>query len=122
MNTEQTDERLTKAIADYRDANARCAYYGLRALLLHIRKVSPEATTAVLEWSDQGDYLTVTGALDVNGQWIADDDTDWDEQSWASNLGGNNEATWVPLASVTLGTYYFDVERTLTATAEEYAP
>ena len=43
-------------------------------------------------------------ALDIDGQWIADDDTDWDEQSWASNLGGNNEAIWVPYAAVSLGT------------------
>ena len=95
---ELAEIELDKAINDYRSANARCAHYGLRLLALCTREVAPEATTLVLDWSDQGggDFLTLVGVEDAQGNLIQGDD--FDPEDWAGNLAENNQDIWGPLS------------------------
>lgn len=123
LTAEQTANRLQAAIDDYRSANARCAYYGLRALALNVRKHSPiEATTVVLDWSDQGDHMCVASVDNAHGIEVGDPndgDIDWDEEGWASNLAGNNEDTWSAFLLPGPG-YKFDIDAVLAATAQPW--
>lgn len=117
------DAALVAAINTYREANARCAYYGLRLLALHAREVWPEATTLVLDWSDQGDYLTVTEVLGADGDSAylgAALNNDPDPEGWAGNLAGNNEDTWAPLADAEQSEFCFTIDKVIAATAEPF--
>ena len=97
------------------------AYYGLRALALLARAVDAETTTLVLDWSDQGDYLTFCEAEGT------DRDVD-DDDSIASNLDDGNSGVWLPLAlppsqprrRSSSEAYVFDIDAVLAATAEPY--
>jgi hypothetical protein len=121
MNADETRAALDESLAILRKANAEVAYYGLRALALLAREVDAETTTLVLDWSDQGDYLTFCQAegtdLDVD-----------DDDSIASNLDITNQGTWLPLALPPSQprrrdfgeAYVFDIDALLTATAEPY--
>jgi hypothetical protein len=62
----------------------------------------PEVTHLVLEWSDQGPFLTLNGALDAAGESLYEDfeERQWEEfneeadTSFAWNLGESSEFTW----------------------------
>lgn len=120
-----TNDLLDQALADYRSANARCAYYSLRHLAEVIRAASPEATTLVLDWSDQGDHLSL---VDVIG--YAENEDPEDEDCVAANLDPSNEYVWAPLvrdpdeprSRRNPGDYRFDIDAVLAATASEYDP
>jgi hypothetical protein len=61
----------------------------------------------VLEWSDQGSFLTLAGARDAEGADLYDDydDPEWEafndeaDTSFAWNLGESSESAWKPYVS-----------------------
>lgn len=127
----RADAALASAINTYRKANAECAYYGLRLICLHTKAVMPEATTLVLDWSDQGDYLTVSGVKGADdGDLDIDYETEPDPEGWSGNLAESNEDTWMPLAEPepeerkhimrASPTYDFVIDKVLAATAEPF--
>lgn len=66
--------------------------------------LAPEVTHVVLEWSDQGSFLTLYGALDADGEDLYEDPEDeaWEafneeaDTSFAWNLGESSESAWMP--------------------------
>jgi hypothetical protein len=69
--------------------------------------LAPEVAYLVLEWSDQGSFLTLAGAQDAEGQDLYEDFDDevWEtfndeaDTSFAWNLGENSESAWKPYVS-----------------------
>lgn len=129
---QDAEDVLMSAINTYRRANAECAYYALRLLALRVQQVLPQATTFVLDWSDQGDYLTVSAVLDSGGGDVEFDyEQEPDPDMWAGNLSESNESTWLALCKPEpvddtprvmrpSPTYHFVIDKVLAATAEPY--
>lgn len=90
---------LDQAIADYRDATARCARYTLAVLAEAARAQHPTAALLVFDWSDQGDFLTLDAVLDEAGEDL-DPDCEVDENAVAWNLDRSNSEVWQPLNAV----------------------
>lgn len=88
--------RMSRAMAACRAADEEGVLAALHLLALQVTDEHPTATTVVFLWSDQGDYLTVSELLTVDGDSIEWDDPD----SLASMLGGREERLWAPFVEV----------------------
>lgn len=84
-------ENLTSVAIRVTELEAKAA---LLAMALSARVTWPTATGIVLEDSDQGDYMCVTGVLDAGGNNRDDSEWGWDDEGAASHLYDNAAPTW----------------------------
>lgn len=98
---EDLEAKLQEAYTAYRKANLIITQVSLITLARKARKAAPEAVFIRMEWSDQGDFLSILGV----GTETGDDDQelnnrqeveDWrdDNTHLAWNLSGDIKATW----------------------------
>lgn len=86
----EADSWLSKALDAVRRADERLVLAALRLLCLQAQEDNPTAVTIELEWSDQGDFLSVYELVDVAGESI-----EWeDDSSLAWNFEGHTERYW----------------------------
>lgn len=95
------DARLNEAITAAHAADIELAQSAAHLLALRTREAFPTANLVMLEWSDQGDHLTLAGIADVTGTRLIDDGPEWDAymdacDGLASNLEGHTEYIWLP--------------------------
>ncbi|MDP3889854.1 hypothetical protein [Nocardioides sp.] len=84
--------RLDRALDASRAADVDLATAALHLMCLQIREAHPTAETAILDWSDQGDWLLVVEVHDGSG-----DSAEWDDPDClAANLEGHTEGVWLP--------------------------
>ncbi|SDL34186.1 hypothetical protein SAMN05428985_11536 [Nocardioides sp. YR527] len=96
------DARLNRAITAAHQADIELAQSAVHLIALQARHRFPDAWTVVLEWSDQGDHLTLTGLAGVAGAPITPDEDAWNAflddggDNYAANLEGHTEYIWLP--------------------------
>lgn len=82
--------RLDQAISASRQADEHLVLAALQLLCLSVQKDNPTAVAIELEWSDQGDFLSVCQLVDVVGEPVS-----WeDEDTLAWNFEGHTERHW----------------------------
>lgn len=99
---------LDRANEEYRRGLENGAIMSVLLIATTARNMlSPEVTHIVLEWSDQGDFLTLTGARNAAGEDVYEDHEadEWEaydeeaETSFAWNLGENCASAWQPFVT-----------------------
>jgi hypothetical protein len=109
---------LDTALTTVWEAEAAAVELAIRLMCMRARDAAPTAAAVRLEWSDQGDFLTVLGVEDADG--IELDDAWHDEECLAWNFGGHTEARWLafmvhdgPDRDTTRGTFRLPIDKTL---------
>jgi len=91
------DARLDSLGTLRADADQQIALISLLAIGQILHQNCPLAATVVLEWSDQGPYLTAVTLLDNDNQPLDPPETDdalHAIEPYCANLGEDNEPTW----------------------------
>lgn len=106
------EEWLDRALDAARRSDERLVLAALRLLCLRAREDHPGATTIELEWSDQGDFLSVceVGSDGASIEWE-------DEWSLAVNFAGHCERYWAPFMTTNApgSRFYLDITNTIAA-------
>ncbi len=92
---------LLAAYEARRNASQVISVLSVYMLAKGAREVSPEAHSIRFEWSDQGDFLSVLGLWDEDGQEVEPREVeDWrdDNSHLAWNLGGDCRSQWEKFA------------------------
>lgn len=123
-----TDARLERAITAAHQADIELAEAATRIVALQARQQFPSAWAVVLEWSDQGDHLSVSGLAGVAGERLTVDVEAWNAflddgaDNCASNLAGHTEYIWLPYmrpldrARNSTDPYHLDILNTVSIT------
>ena len=116
---------LDRANEEYRRGLETGAVMSVFLLAVTARNMlSPDVTHVVLEWSDQGDFLSLQGAVNAAGEDVYEDheDEEWEayseeaETSFAWNLGENCASSWQPFVNGSgsrRNQYLLDVDATI---------
>lgn len=114
------DTQLSAAYAVYQASNREIALLSVTLIAAGIREGLPDAKSVSLDWSDQGDFLSLRT---VDESEFSDDVLD-DLTEYAWNLGGDNKSAWEPFLVVVNSTgrsgneiYTMDLDLALTAAA-----
>ena len=119
-----TNARLERAITAAHQADIELAEAATRLIALQARDRFPTAWTVVLEWSDQGDHLSVAGLAGVSGELLTVDEEAWNAflddgaDNCAANLAGHTEYIWLPYmrpldrARNSIDPYHLDILKT----------
>ncbi|MGH3352334.1 MAG: hypothetical protein ACRDPS_16820 [Nocardioides sp.] len=118
------DARLAQAITAAHQADIELAKSAVHIIALQARDRFPAAWTVVLEWSDQGDHLTITGLAGVVGAPITPGEDTWeafldDGDNYAANIEGHTEYIWLPYIRPldgprnSMDPYHLDIAKTI---------
>lgn len=109
---QEAEEWLDRALDAARRADERLVLAALRLLCLRAHEDHPAEVTIELEWSDQGDFLSVC-ELVSDGESI-----EWeDEGSLAVNFAGHSERHWAPFMTTNVqgSRFFLDIANTIAA-------